>query len=176
MRHIISVLLQNEAGALTRLTGLFSTRGYNIESLNVAPTDDATVSRLTLVTSGSDVTLAQIAGQMGKLVDVVSIYDMTLGEHYERELLLLKLRIDTGDYQQVMDLVRAANARVLDDRQTNCAIELTARPQVLDQFIDDCRAHARVLAVIRSGSVAAMKGEQIHAHAMPKAAGEADTS
>lgn len=173
MRHIISVLLQNEAGALTRLTGLFSTRGYNIESLNVAPTDDPTVSRLTLVTSGSDVTLAQIAGQMGKLVDVVSIYDMTLGEHYERELLLLKLRINTGDYEHVMALARAADARVLDAQQSNCAVELAARPQVVDQFINDCRRHADVLAVIRSGSVAAMKGEQIHAHAMPKATAEA---
>ncbi|MEM7277628.1 MAG: acetolactate synthase small subunit [Pseudomonadota bacterium] len=168
MRHIISVLMQNEAGALTRLTGLFSTRGYNIESLNVAPTGDPTVSRLTLVTSGSDVTLAQIVGQMGKLVDVVSIYDMTLGEHYERELLLLKLKVSTGSYDDLMRIVNDAGGKVLDSAQSNFAMELVARPEQLDAFITASKQFARVLAVIRSGSVAAMKGEQIHAHAMPK--------
>src|SRR6266849_4835597 len=89
MRHIIAILLQNEAGALTRVAGLFSTRGYNIESLSVAPTDDPTVSRLTLVTSGSDQVIQQIANQLNKLVDVVSTEDMTGGEHLERELILL---------------------------------------------------------------------------------------
>ena len=167
MRHIISVLLQNEVGALTRLTGLFSTRGYNIDSLNVAPTDDPTVSRLTLVTSGSDAPLAQIVGQLGKLVDVVSIYDMTLGEHYERELMLIKLRIETGAYDRVMDYIREAGARLLDKSQSNCTIELTARPEANDDFIKLCAGNATILAVIRSGSVAAMKGEQILAHALP---------
>ena len=85
MRHIIAVLLQNEAGALTRVAGLFSTRGYNIESLSVAPTDDPTVSRLTLVTKGSDAVIQQIANQLNKLVDVVNVEDMTLGEHLERD-------------------------------------------------------------------------------------------
>ena len=170
MRHIISVLLQNEAGALTRLTALFSSRGYNIESLNVAPTNDPTVSRLTVVSSGSDVTMAQIAGQMGKLVDVVSIYDMTLGEHYERELLLIKLGIATGEYDAVMADCRAAGARVLDDSQHNCALELAAHPSEIDAFIARCEQRADVRAVIRSGSLAAMKGDQIHAHPMPESA------
>ncbi|MEM8983743.1 MAG: acetolactate synthase small subunit [Pseudomonadota bacterium] len=168
MRHIISVLLQNEVGALTRLTSLFSTRGYNIESLNVAPTNDPTVSRLTVVSSGSDVTMAQIAGQMGKLVDVVSIYDMTLGEHYERELLLLKLSIATGEYDAVMADCTAAGARVLDDSQQNCTVELAARPRELDAFIERCGQRADIRAVIRSGSLAAMKGDQIHAHPLPE--------
>lgn len=167
MRHIIAVLLQNEVGALTRLTGLFSTRGYNIESLNVAPTDDETVSRLTLVTSGSDAPLAQIVGQMGKLVDVVSIYDMTLGEHYERELLLIKLKIETGAYDSVMNLVAAAGGRALDKSQSNFTIEVTARPKDVDGFIRDCEQFADILAVIRSGSVAAMKGDQVLAHSLP---------
>ncbi len=169
MRHIISVLLQNEAGALGRLTGLFSTRGYNIDSLNVAPTEDPTVSRLTLVTSGSDVSLAQIAGQMGKLVDVVSIYDMTLGEHYERELMLIKLKVKTGRYDDVQDLVRDAGGRVLDPTQHNFVVELTARPGAIAEFIESAAAAARILAVVRSGSVAAMKGDQIHAHVLPGA-------
>src|SRR5258708_14279605 len=94
MRHIIAILLQNEAGALTRVAGLFSTRGYNIESLSVAPTDDPTVSRLTLVTTGSDQVIQQIASQLNKLVDVVNVLDMTRGEHLERELVLLKLKVE----------------------------------------------------------------------------------
>jgi len=85
MRHAISVLLQNEVGALTRMTGLFSTRGYNIDSLNVAPTDDETVSRVTIVMSGSDWAISQLNAQLAKLVDVVNIHDMTLGDHFERE-------------------------------------------------------------------------------------------
>src|SRR6201997_5647917 len=92
MRHIIAILLQNEAGALSRVAGLFSTRGYNIESLNVAPTDDPTVSRLTLVTTGTDAVIQQILNQSLKLVDVVNVDDMTRDEHVERELLLLKIK------------------------------------------------------------------------------------
>src|SRR5437588_8727060 len=94
MRHIIAILLQNEAGALTRVAGLFSTRGYNIESLSVAPTDDPTVSRLTLGTTGSDQVIQQIASQRNKLVDVVNVLDMTRGEHPEREPVLRKLRLE----------------------------------------------------------------------------------
>ncbi len=92
MRHIISILLENQAGALARVAGLFSSRGYNIESLNVAPTDNEAVSRLTVVTTGSDEVIAQIAKQVGKLVDVVSIVDMTGTDHIERELALFKVR------------------------------------------------------------------------------------
>src|SRR3981081_2330634 len=97
MRHIIASLLQTEAAAPTRVAGLFSTRGYNIESLSVAPTDDPTVSRLTLVTSGSDQVIHQIASQLNKLVDVVNVLDMTRGEHLERELVLLQLKAEPGD-------------------------------------------------------------------------------
>ena len=93
MRHIIAILLQNEAGALTRVAGLFSTRNYNIESLSVAATDDPTVSRITLVTRGSDAVMQQIANQLLKLIDVVAVEDLTDGEHVERELALLKLRL-----------------------------------------------------------------------------------
>ena len=96
MRHAISVLLQNEVGALTRMTGLFSTRGYNIDSLNVAPTDDPIVSRVTLVVSGSDWAIAQLNAQLSKLVDVVNIHDMTLGDHFERELVIIKIKLATG--------------------------------------------------------------------------------
>ena len=93
MRHILSILVENEAGALSRISGLFSARGYNIESLTVAPTEDATLSRMTIVTRGSDDVIEQITKQLNKLIDVVSVEDMTQGEHLERELVLLKLKV-----------------------------------------------------------------------------------
>ena len=104
MRHAISVLLQNEVGALTRMTGMFSSRGYNIESLNVAPTYDPRVSRVTLVVSGSDAAIAQLNAQLAKLVDVVNIHDMTLGEHFERELAIIKIKLGTGGLAKAMAL------------------------------------------------------------------------
>ena len=112
MRHIIAILLQNEAGALARVAGLFSTRGYNIESLSVAATDDPTVSRLTLVTKGSDAVIQQIANQLNKLVDVVNVEDMTLGEHLERELVLLKLKVRPERTDTVRGHVEIGRAHV----------------------------------------------------------------
>src|SRR5450755_4189497 len=114
MRHIIAILLQNEAGALTRVAGMFSSRGYNIESLSVAPNDEATVSRLTLVTSGPDSVIQQIGNQLKKLVDVVHVEDMTLGEHLERELVLVKLRVDAAKRDTVRGYVVRTGGRVLD--------------------------------------------------------------
>src|SRR5215471_19571632 len=114
MRHIIAILLENEAGALTRVAGLFSTRGYNIESLSVAATDDPTVSRITLVTKGSDAVIQQIANQLNKLIDVVSVEDMTGGEHLERELVLLKLKVRPEQTDVVRGYVVRTGGRVLD--------------------------------------------------------------
>src|SRR6185312_2433314 len=111
MRHIIAILLQNEAGALSRVAGLFSTRGYNIESLSVAPTDDPTVSRLTLVTTGSESVIQQIVNQLNKLVDVVNVEDMTTGEHLERELILLKLRVRPADTDAIRGYVVRTGGR-----------------------------------------------------------------
>ena len=111
MRHIISILLQNEAGALARVANLFSSRGYNIESLNVAPTADETVSRLTLVTSGSDSVIEQISKQLGKLVDVVDIADMTSADHIERELALFKLHVTNGGGGQARGGARSNSKR-----------------------------------------------------------------
>jgi acetolactate synthase-1/3 small subunit len=159
MRHVISVLLQNEVGALTRMTGLFSTRGYNIDSLNVAPTDDPAVSRVTLVTSGSDAAIAQLNTQLAKLVDVVNIHDMTLGEHFERELAIIKLKLATGGYAKVLKLVREFGAEVLDDAQVSCTIQLTGRLAEIDAFIEAASKIGTLSAVARSGSVAVSKGE-----------------
>ena len=114
MRHAISVLLENEVGALTRLTGMFSSRGYNIETLNVAPTYDSRVSRVTLVVSGSDAAIAQLNAQLAKLVDVVNIHDMTLGEHFERELAIVKVKLDPGDIDKATEVARRFDAEMLD--------------------------------------------------------------
>ena len=125
MRHIISILMQNEAGALARVAALFSSRGYNIESLSVAPTEDHRISRLTLVTSGSDQVVEQINNQLLKLVDVVNTADMTRDDHIERELLLMKLKIEEETSQTLRDLIGKAGARVLDDCPETYTLELT---------------------------------------------------
>lgn len=159
MRHVISVLLQNEVGALTRMTGLFSTRGYNIESLNVAPTDDPLVSRVTLVIEGSDAAIAQLNTQLAKLVDVVNIHDMTLGEHFERELAIIKMKLKTGGYVKVAALAKEFGAEILDEAQVSCTVQLNGRPGEIDSFIEAAAAIGELSAVARSGSVAVSRGE-----------------
>jgi acetolactate synthase-1/3 small subunit len=153
MRHIIAILLQNEAGALTRVAGMFSTRGYNIESLSVAPTDDPTVSRLTLVTTGSEAVIQQIANQLNKLVDVVSIEDMTRGEHLERELVLLKLRVRPDRTDAVRGYVVRTGGRVLDPAVDGFIVELTASEAEVNAFIVDLAQNGELLEVVRSGAL-----------------------
>lgn len=159
MRHVISVLLQNEVGALTRMTGLFATRGYNIDSLNVAPTYDPTVSRVTLVIAGSDAAIAQLNTQLAKLVDVVNIHDMTLGDHFERELIIVKLKLATGGYAKALQLAKEHGAEILDDAQNSCTIQLTGGLREVDAFLEAARGIGELAAVARSGSVAVSKGE-----------------
>ena len=162
MRHIISILLQNEAGALARVAALFSSRGYNIESLSVAPTDHVELSRLTLVTSGPDEVIEQIATQLEKLVDVVSIADMTRDVHIERELLLLKGKIRAGTEQQLASLVDAFGARILDDSPGSYTLELTGANDRIDEFIEKFGKCADILAVVRSGAMAIARGAKVH--------------
>lgn len=157
MRHIISIVLQNEAGALSRVANLFSSRGYNIESLNVAPTDDETVSRLTLVTTGSDEVIDQITKQLGKLVDVVHITDMTRIEHIERELALLKLAVE-GDSSALEDVLEQFDVRVLDDKGPQITVELVGGGQDIDRFIARAGKAARIVSVVRSGAMAISRG------------------
>jgi len=161
MRHVISILLQNEAGALARVASLFSTRGYNIESLSVAPTEDLQVSRLTLVSIGSDQVISQITQQLFKLVDVVNIADMTLGDHIERELLLLKLRVPSEQGDKVREMSGQLQARVLDDALQNYTLEVTASSGQLDEFIDRVGGHAEILTVVRSGPLSLARGQQV---------------
>jgi acetolactate synthase I/III small subunit len=153
MRHIIAVLLQNEAGALARVAGLFSTRGYNIESLSVAATDDPTVSRLTLVTQGSDAVIQQIANQLNKLVDVVNVEDMTLGEHLERELVLLKLKVRPERTDTVRGHVVRLGGRVLDPAADGFIVELTGSEAEVNTFVNELARDAELLEVVRSGAL-----------------------
>jgi acetolactate synthase-1/3 small subunit len=159
MRHAISVLLQNEVGALTRMTGMFSSRGYNIDSLNVAPTDDATVSRVTIVVSGSDAAIEQLNTQLAKLVDVVNIHDMTLGDHFERELAIVKIKLATGGPAKAMKLAKQFGAEVLDDSPISYTLQLTGRVKEVDEFVVAAAETGELSAVARSGSVAVSKGE-----------------
>jgi acetolactate synthase-1/3 small subunit len=161
MRHIISILLQNEAGALTRVTALFSTRGYNIESLNVAATEDPEISRLTLVTKGSDEVINQINQQLLKLVDVVKIADMTLDDHIEAELLLIKVVAPVNTECNLPELIESAGARVLDDSPETFTLELTASSQDLDAFIEAVGECSEVLSVVRSGAMAIARGHNV---------------
>ena len=159
MRHAISVLLQNEVGALTRMTGMFSSRGFNIESLNVAPTQDETVSRVTLVVSGSDKAIAQLNTQLAKLVDVVNIHDMTLGDHFERELAIVKFKLGPEGHKGVARLQEKYGAELLDDSEVSCTLQLTGRIAEVDEFVEAAAKVGQIAAVARSGSVAVSKGE-----------------
>jgi acetolactate synthase-1/3 small subunit len=151
MRHLIAILLQNEAGALTRVAGLISSRGYNIESLSVAPTDDPTVSRITLVTVGSAEVMAQINAQLLKLVDVVAVEDMTSGDHLARELLLIKLQIPAEHLEAVGALVRRAGGKVLSGNPSSYIAELASTEIEVGEFIANVAAFGEVVEVVRSG-------------------------
>jgi acetolactate synthase-1/3 small subunit len=153
MRHIIAILLQNEAGALTRVAAMFSSRGYNIESLAVATTDDPTVSRLTLVTSGSEGVILQIVNQLKKLVDVVSAEDMTRGEHIERELVLIKLRLDAARRDTVRGYVIRTGGRVLDPSTECFIVELLGSEAEINGFMRNLATQAELVEVVRSGAL-----------------------
>ncbi len=153
MRHIIAIRLQNEAGALTRVAGLFSTRGYNIESLSVAPTDDPGISRITLVTTGSDSVIAQINAQLQKLVDVVSVEDMTGGDHLARELMLIKLHTTHARVEALTEMAHHAGGKVLSPSPGSFIVELASTETQISQFIADVGAFGEVLEVVRSGAL-----------------------
>jgi acetolactate synthase-1/3 small subunit len=157
-RHIVSILLQNEVGALTRVASLFSTRGYNIESLNVAPTEDPTVSRLTLVTTGSEAVVQQIVNQSLKLIDVVNVDDMTRDQHVERELLLMKLRVPSAQLGAVNSAVQKAGGKVLSDDAESYTVELTDSEAQINRFIAEAGNLGDVLEVVRSGALAMLRG------------------
>ena len=157
-RHIVSILLQNEVGALTRVASLFSTRGYNIESLTVAPTDDPTVSRLTLVTSGTEAVVQQIVNQSLKLIDVVNVDDVTRDQHVERELLLLKLKTPPSLMAALRASVEKAGGKILSDDPESFTVELTDSESQINKFIAEAGNFGEVLEVVRSGALAVLRG------------------
>jgi acetolactate synthase I/III small subunit len=152
--------MQNEVGALSRVAGMFSTRGYNIESLSVAPTDDAAVSRLTLVTTGSDAVIHQISSQLLKLVDVVDVEDVTREEHFERELLLIKIKARATQVGKLWAATQRAGGRVLWDATDSFTIELTSSEADISRFVAEAGEHGEVLEVVRSGALAIQKGKE----------------
>lgn len=160
MRHIISLLMENEAGTLSRVAGLFSARGYNIESLSVAPTEDPTLSRMTIVTSGSDAVIEQINKQLNKLIDVVAVMDLSDGEHLERELMLVKVPAAVAESEKFKRAVTAFNGRVIDTLNNTCTIELTDTCIKLDEFLQAV-GRDQILETVRTGASGIARGERI---------------
>ena len=160
MRHIISVLVENEAGALSRLVGLFSQRNYNIETLNVAPTEDPTMSRLTLTTYGDDHQIEQITKQLNKLVEVVKVVDLSEGAHIERELMLIKVKAlgsARGEIKRTADIFRG---QIVDVTPTTYTIQIAGTTEKIDGFIDALSENAS-LEVVRSGVSGIARGEKV---------------
>jgi acetolactate synthase-1/3 small subunit len=160
MRHIISLLMENEAGALSRVAGLFSSRGYNIESLTVAATEDSTLSRMTLVTTGSDDVIEQITKQLNKLIEVVKVIDLSEGNHIERELMLIKVRAIGKDREEIKRLTDIFRGRIIDVTDRSYTIELTGTGSKLDAFIEAIERGA-ILETVRTGASGIGRGERI---------------
>jgi len=151
--------LENEAGALSRVSGLFSARGYNIESLTVAPTDDPTLSRMTLVTTGSEEIIEQIKKQLNKLVDTVKLLDLTEGRHLEREMMLIKVRAVKEGREEIKRLTEIFRAKIIDVTEASYVVELTGTSQKLDAFIQAV-PEGQVVEVVRSGPTGIARGEK----------------
>lgn len=159
MRHIISILIENEAGALSRVAGLFSARGYNIESLTVAPTEDASLSRMTLVTRGNDDVIEQITKQLNKLVDVVKLIDLADAPHIERELMMVKIKTTQETREEVKRMVDIFRGKIIDVTPTSYVVELTGQPSKLDAFIHGFEEDS-IIEVVRSGPTGISRGEK----------------
>jgi acetolactate synthase-1/3 small subunit len=153
MRHTISVLVENKFGVLTRVTGLFSGRGYNIDTLNVAPTQDATASRMTIVTHGDEATLEQIVKQLNKLPDVIKVHDFHEGESVDRELVLVKISVDSRTRAEVMQITDIFRAKIVDVQPKNLTIEITGTEDKVEKFIELMKPFG-VLDLTRTGKVA----------------------
>ena len=159
MRHIISILIENESGALSRVSGLFSARGYNIESLTVAPTEDASLSRMTLVTRGNDEVIEQITKQLNKLIDVVKLIDLVDAPHIERELMLVKIKTNHESREEVKSMVDIFRGKIIDVTPTSYVVEMTGHSSKLDAFIHGFE-EGSIIEVVRSGPTGISRGEK----------------
>ncbi len=162
-KHIFSILLANESGVLTRASGLFSARGYNIESLTVAPTVDESLSRMTIVTTGEDKVAEQIVKQLYKLVDVIEVSDLAGEKHVQREMLLAKVAHDGSEQsiQAIHKLAHDHDAEIIECLDTYCMIQMMAFDAKIDRFIKAIEAHRNVLEIVRSGVITLSRSEQI---------------
>ena len=158
-RHIIALLIENESGALSRVAGLFSMRGYNIESLTVAPTNDPTLSRATVVTRGDDRTIEQITKQLNKLVDIVRLVDLTEAAHVEREMMLIKVRATGPQREEIKRLTDIFRCKIIDVTESTYIIELTGDSDKLDAFVKSV-GDDFILEVVRSGVIGIARGER----------------
>ncbi|MDH5190475.1 MAG: acetolactate synthase small subunit [Gammaproteobacteria bacterium] len=159
MRHIISILMENEAGALSRVAGLFSARGYNIESLTVAPTEDSSLSRMTIVTTGSEEIIEQITKQLNKLIDVVKLVELTDGEHIEREMLLIKVKAEDKVKEEITRLCEIFRGHIIDVSEKSYVIELSGDSEKLDAFIKSLEK-MKIIEVVRSGVSGIARGSR----------------
>jgi len=160
MRHVISVLLENEPGALSRVVGLFSARGYNIETLTVAPTEDATLSRMTIATHGSDDVIEQITKHLNRLVEVVKVVDLTEGPHLERELMLIKVRAVGKEREEMKRMADIFRGHIIDVTDKTYTVELTGDQRKLDAFIE-ALDRTSILETVRTGSCGVGRGERV---------------
>jgi len=160
MRHIISVLIENEPGALSRVVGLFSARGYNIDTLSVAPTEDPSLSRMTIVTFGSDDVIEQITKHLNRLVEVVKVYDLSEGLHIERELMLIKVRAVGKEREEMKRTTDIFRGRIIDVTDKSYTIELTGDSAKLDAFIEAID-QASILETVRTGASGVGRGERV---------------
>jgi acetolactate synthase-1/3 small subunit len=160
VRHIISILVENEAGALSRIAGLFSARGYNIETLTVAPTEDASMSRMTIVTSGSEDVIEQITKQLNKLIEVVKVIDLSEAEHIERELMLIKVRAGSKERDDMKRMADIFRGRIIDVSDNTYTIELTGNTQKLDAFIKSLDQGA-IIETVRTGASGIGRGNRV---------------
>ncbi len=157
MRHIISILIENESGALSRVAGLFSARGYNIESLSVAPTEDPTLSRMSLVTIGDERVIEQITKQLNKLVDVVKLVDLSEGEHIEREMMLIKVRAEGAGRDEMKRLCDIFRGKIIDVTDISFVVEMTGDAQKLDAFVRAIPTEL-IIEVVRTGVSGVARG------------------
>ncbi|MDO4878991.1 MAG: acetolactate synthase small subunit [Neisseria sp.] len=160
MRHILSILMENESGAMSRVVGLFSARGYNIDSLSVSATEDKTLSRMTIVTHGDDVVIEQITKQLNKLIEVVKVVDLNESRFVERELMLVKIRAVGKDRDEILRLADIYRGRVIDVTDKSYTVEVTGTTDKLDSFLETAGKNL-ILETVRTGAAGIGRGERI---------------
>ena len=159
MKHTIAILVQNESGALTRVSSMFSTRGYNIDSLSVAPTKDSMISRLTLVTNVSDEQMDQVVKQLYKLIDVIDVLDITPMDHIESELMMVKLRISEDNLSSIKTIFYDYSAEIINEKDGLTIVQMLAEPNAINDFLKSIESLSDLIAIARSGPLSLVKGD-----------------